>query len=157
MPINPSNCYICKTTWLGPGAICAACRYDLLFPNRPAPSPIQCSFCGGSHDAADCLSAALQQAQQTQYKQAHHSYNYGSTITGRLNMARKAKLYTNYAPPLKHCSACKGNYAIESKAGSVCSNCRVVVHNPCRNCNSSHWQHQKITQFIECQDCLFIE
>lgn len=64
-----------------------------------------------------------------------------------------------YGPPLKHCQVCKGNYLIETKAGSVCSSCRSVVHNPCRNCDSLNTKGTSGDgmQFIECTDCLFIE
>lgn len=159
MAILPTNCFICKNTWTGAGAICDACtlklKHGTTYKPQPPPPPPQCGFCGGPHYTPDCLAAALHlQALKVQQAQA------------RSNMPpRKPRRnpYTNYAPPLKCCLKCKGNYLIESKAGNVCSNCRAVVHNPCRNCTSQNTkgiaavEFSVTTQFIECQDCLFIE
>lgn len=171
MPISPTNCFICKNTWTGAGAICDDCNYKLKHgTSRPVPPPPVCGFCHAvGHETVDCLAAALHfQAQQ----QAAAAAKIRPTHTGRwasggptMRRPRRRNPFTNYSytPPLKYCTKCKSNYIIESKAGSVCSNCHTVIHNPCRNCGLQNTRGIQCadggitTQFIECQDCLFIE
>jgi hypothetical protein len=155
---GPSNCFICKNTYTGPGALCPTCLQGVLThgyhyagpkaPSQPPPPPPDCSFCGGAHDDADCLAAAVAFASSTMARRRspHHAFTQYINRTATM-------------PPLKACSKCRGNYLIESKAGSVCSSCHTVVHNPCRNCNSTATKGLSgdSAQFIECQDCLFIE
>jgi len=155
MPIHPTNCYLCKKPWTGVGPICPSCM-GILQPPVPPPLPI-CNYCLGFHDIADCLKAAVS------YHTAKNLYNH------QLNMAsRKRNPYTqtrrtgrtSYDPaPLKYCPVCKSNYVIESKAGTICTSCHTVVHNPCRNCTSSntHGVQGPNEQFVECGDCQFIE
>ena len=132
MPVTPSNCYVCRQTWTGLGPICDACQTNILHSGAQ-----NCILCGNIH------------------------YTYQSTMTC-------VRYYFGPSDPMKFCPKCKGNYLIESKAGSVCSNCHTVVHNPCRNCESTNTKGLKApnenlvpalgtVQFIECQDCLFIE
>lgn len=143
---NPTNCFICKNTWLGKGPLCTKCSAQLA---GAAPPPPICQICNGPHTAWQCPTVKLAGM---------------ATTTARIRYR-----YTNSAASrLKTCPTCKGNYIIESKAGSVCSNCKTVVHNPCRNCNSPNTRGLSAPdpdlvpglgniQFIECQDCLFIE
>ena len=154
MPAQPTNCFICKNTWLGAGPICDVCR-GIIYPTPP-PLPT-CSFCGGFHDEVDCLAAALvaQRQKQPQYQAIY-------------NMARKhirrSKPFTNYynhptPPPLKLCSKCNQRASVETKAGSICTSCKALTRNPCRNCDSTstHGLSGDGLQFIECNDCRFIE
>jgi hypothetical protein len=156
---TPTNCFVCKNTYIGPGAICPPCRQNI---NRgyhysvkpPPPPPPDCSFCGGAHDDADCLAAAIAFAHTTTFA--------ASTMARKRTLHHPFRQYSRFqanGPPLKACSNCRGNYLIESKAGTVCSSCHTVVHNPCRNCNSTATKGLSgdSAQFIECQDCLFIE
>lgn len=157
MPAQPTNCFICKSTWLGPGAICDDCTRKLrnIAPRIVQPPP-PCSYCGSSgHVDADCLQAAVNiHAAKIAYARL-----YGGGMAS--SRSRRNPFTQPYRPatPLKYCPACKSNYLIESKAGSVCSNCRTVIHNACRNCGLSETKGIKGdgTQFIECQSCLFIE
>lgn len=192
---QPTNCFICKNTWLGAGPICDDCNYRVSGPYTNAQTahthtpPLQCNFCGGNHYESQCLAASLAQQYNTNpLKQAHikqHASYYNnamkqvaaqmatqqqaqmanrtrhrpySTTTGR-----RSKPYTNYydssSPPMKYCSACKQHQRLETKAGSICTNCKAITRNPCRNCNSgsTHGLAGDSMQFIECNDCLFIE
>ena len=63
MPAQPTNCYICKNTWLGAGPICDNCSPPITA--KPTFIP-WCSFCGGRHDEADCLAGAVAAQQQKQ-------------------------------------------------------------------------------------------
>ena len=159
----PTNCYICKNTWLGSGPICPNCQ------PQPKPPPPKCTYCGGPHLVLDCPDI---------YQQFHNMATAGlanmarrtrghNPFVGRSASQKAYQHYTNYQP-LKSCPKCRGNYLIESKAGSVCSSCREVVHNPCRNCASpntrglscpddNHVPGLASTQMIECQDCTFME
>lgn len=171
MAVFPTNCFICKSTWIGAGAICDDCNYRIKSgTSRPVPPPPICTFCAGAHDTVDCLAAALHFQAQQAAAAAQANYKAAGIRTSRkytgATMARRSRtrsVYTNYTPPLKFCTKCKSNYIIESKAGSVCSNCHTVVHNPCRNCGLTNTKGVQCadggltTQFIECQDCLFIE
>ena len=151
--MSTATCIICKTIYVGVGAICTNCRQT-----APPPKP-HCTFCGGLHNISACKAfwnMALGTMQST---------------SATAQMRKTNRHYTNYAqrtPPLKACRNCKGNYLIESKAGSVCSSCHTVVHHPCRNCESTNTKglaapNENLVpglgtiQFIECQDCLFIE
>lgn len=168
---NPTNCFICKNTWLGKGPICDQCNPKVK--PKPPPPPPSCGFCGGSHDLADCLLAAMYFQKQAAAAAALHQQQWAAT------MATRTRSYNPYAgrgsqtvasnyQRLKTCPTCKGNYVIESKAGSVCSSCKTVIHNPCRNCSSPNTRGLSApddnlvpglgsVQYIECQDCLFIE
>ncbi len=179
MPIKPTNCYICKKTWFGSGTICSACM-----GKTPPPPPLStCTFCGGPHNSATCLFAttAFQQmmqppqatgkkSQNPLYTAAMHNKqpkkycrNCGSILHKTAHCRYRTfqsvanRAATNY--PLKPCPNCRGNHLIESKAGSVCAACKTVVHNPCRECSSNRTIGLKGdgVQFIECQDCKFIE
>ena len=154
MPAQPTNCYICKNTWLGAGLICDNCSPPITA--KPTFIP-WCSFCGGRHDEADCLAGAVTAPQQ---KQQQYQPPY--------NMARKpirrSKPFTNYynaptPPPLKLCSKCNQHATVETKAGSICTSCKALTRNPCRNCTSTntHGLSGDTIQFIECNDCQFIE
>ena len=164
MPVSLSNCYICKNTWLGKGPLCDDCLNHFT-----AAAQSKCSFCGGSHDDADCLAAALaaQQRKQNAYKSAYSSYR----ATYNYNMAtktpRRSKPFMRYnaiydqqmSPPLRFCCECNQRATIETKAGSICTNCKALTRNPCRDCDSTstHGLSGDGTQFIECNDCQFIE
>ena len=143
MPATPQNCFFCKTPWRGKGPMCDNCRGIIL---TPPVTPI-CSYCGGFHDTADCLKAAISYLMP-------RTKPYISSTTYR----RRGRMPYDPAP-LKYCNACKSNYLIESKAGNICTGCHAVVHNPCRNCTSqnTHGVTGDSTQFIECGDCQFIE
>jgi len=142
MPAQPGNCFFCKKPWPGKGPMCDTCAGIIL----TAPPPITpiCSFCKGPHDSVDCL---LHSFMAPPYR----TKPYTRTVQrGRMP----------YDPaPLKYCPACKSNYLIESKAGTICTSCHTVVHNPCRNCTSSntHGVQGPHEQFVECGDCQFIE
>lgn len=157
---HPSNCFICKNTWTGKGPICPTCAIT---------QTIQAA-------AAQWQKAAYQQpldkAQQDHINDAMQ-YFFASVDTGPagLTMPRSrrpshwafarpssGRIYSQQ-PLLRTCPACKGNYLIESKAGTVCAGCKTVVHNACRNCTSTntHGLFGDKTQFLECGDCQFIE
>lgn len=148
MPVTPTNCFICKNTWLGRGPICDSCN--------PAAPPQTCTFCGSpSHGLDNCLEAQLN---------AQKPYSYYNSPSMTIRRLRRSKPYTNYyyspqQPKLKYCQNCKQNAQVEAKAGTVCSNCKFVTHNPCRNCDSiaTHGLSGDNMQFIECNDCQFIE
>lgn len=166
MSAQPQNCFICHNPWGGPDAICDTCKWQLrsTITSPPLPPP-KCSYCNGKHDDADCLSAAL----AAQRNQAIHQANQRAQMRNPYRHSRASSAFRavlqgthtthRYAPPLKVCPACRGNYLIESKAGSVCSSCKTVVHNPCPECTSTHTRgiSDGGQQFIECRDCLFIE
>ena len=150
----PTNCYICKNTWLGTTAICDKCRRSGL-GYKPPPSPM-CSYCKGAHDSADCLADPLA-AFVHNLTSANYRYMSKKTV-------RRTKPFANYyntppTPPLKFCSKCKGHTCIETKAGSICTSCKALTRNPCRNCTSTatHGLSGDNMQFIECNDCQFIE
>ena len=148
MSISASNCYICKNTWLGAGPICDDCTYNTKFGLKsPKQPPLSCNYCGGQHHTLDCLIGATG---LLSFMPKYSPYRARSKLRTGLTTA---------APPMKSCPTCKGNYLLESKAGSVCSSCRTVIHNPCRNCTSTNTTGIKgdSLQFVECQDCLFIE
>ena len=150
MPARPTNCFICKNTWLGKGPICDAC---LLTARGRSPL---CNFCGSStHDEAHCLGSKL--AQQLKANIHRNTYMPRKAV-------RRSKPFTNYYnaptdPPLKLCSRCNQRTCIATKAGSICTNCKVLTRTPCRNCDSTatHGLSGDGTQLIECNDCLFIE
>lgn len=141
-----------------------------------------CQFCGAQgHEQADCLDwklkvqqaaiayaaqlAQTQAAQAAACKQAQHAYNYGGTMTGRRRRSKPyvnpRRVYSNYetGPKLLYCSTCHQNQRAESKAGSICLNCKTLIRKQCRNCDSheTHGIGGDGMQFIECNDCLFIE
>jgi len=149
MPASGTNCYVCKNTYIGPGPICPSCATGTSTSRRTSAVQV-CNICGGFHASVDCaLPTAVNKLAIAAMKQ-------------RRTRPNPFTNYRHYSPPMKACPVCRGNYLIESKAGSVCSSCGTVVHNPCRNCTSTATRGIKctdgpITQFIECQDCLFIE
>lgn len=130
---QPLNCYVCKNPWWGAGPVCPNCG-------------LACSICGSdSHEFMDCIVSRT-----ISYTNFNMKY--------RSKPRTKPYIY-NYRPPLKVCKTCKGNYLLESKAGSVCASCKTAIHNSCRNCDSSNTIGiaGDNMQFIECQDCQFIE
>lgn len=154
MPAQPTNCYKCKNTWLGIGPICDDCFRPPRFIHQPPPT---CSFCQGAHETVNCLAAAAHYYQQgTLYNNMKYT---------RKTTKRRTKPFTNYynspntPPPLKHCSKCKQQACIETKAGSICTSCNALTRNQCRNCGSTstHGLSGNNLQFIECNDCRFIE
>lgn len=156
---QPQNCYHCKLPFAGKGPVCAACNLALLYATTRTKLPpmFNCTFCGSkTHDTVDCLAYALNVQQQQQKAQLHMAQQ---ILMATRTQRRTARHNYNYTPPLKACPACKGNYLIESKAGSVCSNCRTVIHNVCRNCGlpNTRGLTGDNTQFIECLDCQFLE
>ena len=48
---------------------------------------------------------------------------------------------------------------MESGGVNVCVSCRTVIRDPCRNCESRSVMAitDGVDEFLECQDCLFIE
>lgn len=155
MPATPTNCFICKNTWRGVGPICDVCR-GIIHP--PPPQLPTCSFCGGNHNEAACSAAALA-AQQLKQQLFNSTYMAQRFI-------RRSKPFTNYyngtsSSPLKFCGKCKQNTCVKTKAGSICTNgaCKTLIRNPCRNCDSTstHGLSGDGLQFIECNDCRFIE
>lgn len=170
MPVMPTNCFICKTYWQGSTPICDDCT-QLLAVKAPTYQPItpniklDCIFCGSNqHEIANCLDAQLH-AQKLQAQQARDAQlaqmKAAAHIRAQIKPRGRSKPFANYnyQPPLAVCPSCRGNYLIESKAGSVCSSCKTVVHNPCRSCTSSKTIGIKGdgVQFIECQDCQHME
>ena len=153
MPAQPSNCYICKNYWAGAGPIC-----DVCISKTKSHSP-SCNFCGSpTHNETNCYASKLAQQQKARM----HASNYNSYMARKT--VRRSKPFTNYynaptEPPLKLCSRCNHRTCITTKAGSICTNCKVLTRNPCRNCDSTatHGLSGDKTQFIECNDCLFIE
>ena len=163
---NPTNCFICKNTWLGVGPICNNCKPAT---QRPPPPPKVCVHCGGAHVVLDCplIYQQFQNMAGGLSNMARKRRGYNPFTGPHTSRPTTQQHYTNYAP-LKTCPKCKGNYLIESKAGSVCSSCREVVHHPCRNCTSpntrglscpddNHVPGLASVQMIECQDCTFME
>lgn len=152
MSKQPTNCYICKNYWAGAGPICDSC-------NITSRSVKPCNFCGSStHNETNCYASKLAQQQKARM----HASNYNSYMARKT--VRRSKPFTNYynaptEPPLKLCSRCNQRTCIATKAGSICTNCKVLTRNPCRNCDSTatHGLSGDGTQFIECNDCLFIE
>ena len=145
MPVYPTLCFKCKNTWLGKGPICNVCRGI-----KP------CNLCGGAHAPADCSVLVNQYIYDAlRYAMARTGSH---KFTAWQHNSFKSRAY-NARPLLKTCPACKSNYLIESKAGSICAGCRNVVHLPCRNCNSinTHGLAGDSQQFIECSDCQFME
>lgn len=155
MSIVGTNCYFCHKTWLGAGPICDSCYVNIhqpAAPVQPPPPRVTCAVCSGHHPTALCAITLPP----------------GYSYKGNIGMARRPRRtryqyvsVSNDPPPLTKCPKCNGNYMIESKAGKVCSNCLTVVHNPCRECSSINTKGIKDpttnTQFIECEDCRFIE
>ena len=166
MPVTPTNCYLCRNTWLGKGPICDICSGKITPSSKPV-----CTFCGSfTHTITGCLDAQLKSQQLRAAAVAATQKIYAKWSAKSKPMPhrhtpkhrgprRGTNPYTNYPPLMKSCPNCKGNYLIESKAGNVCSSCKTVVHNPCRECDSSNTHGVKGdgVQFIECNDCLFIE
>lgn len=163
MPISPTNCYICRKPWYGKGPLCNSCTAH----SAPQHS-VFCSYCGSkTHVEADCLDAQLAAQHRATLSAIQYSYISAQAQARLATMARRntrrSKPYTNFydspEAPLKKCVKCHQNAQIETKAGSVCTNCKNIVRNPCRNCNSheTHGIGGDGTQFIECNDCQFIE
>lgn len=153
---TPTACYICHNTWLGKGPVCDDCMYLATYGTaKPPPPPPICAFCAGAHETVDCLAAALHYQQQATHAAQVH-------MSTRPRRPRRPRPFTNYTftPAMARCPACKGNYLIESKAGSVCTSCHTVCHGSCRSCTSENTRGLKSndgTQFIECNDCQYIE
>lgn len=152
MPAQPHNCFICKNTWLGSGPICDDCKPAAKNYSLP------CKFCGSyQHDEATCVVFRLQQ----QNKSSFHAAKYNPFMAQRT--VRRSKPFTNFyadqGPPLKTCVKCKMKAVLETKAGRICTHCKAVTHNPCRNCTSTatHGLGGDGMQFIECNDCQFME
>ena len=145
-----TTCDKCGQPHFGTMRWCDQCLQRYPPTQQPPPQPhTWCSFCGTTqHRTVSCPIMT-----------ATAFFNTYANPATQSNMRRPRKLHYQYQPPLKTCPACKGNYLIETKAGSVCSSCRSVVHNPCRNCDSVNTKGKSGDgmQFIECTDCLFIE
>ena len=152
--MQATNCYKCHNTWLGQGPVCDDCLRPPVFIHQP---PLTCSLCQGAHKTVDCLAAGVY------YHQPSTLYN-NMTYTRKTTIGR-TKPFTNYynSPntprPLKLCSKCKRQACIETKAGSICTSCNALIRNQCRNCDSTstHGLSGDNLQFIECNDCRFIE
>ena len=145
-----ATCGKCGQTHFGTFKWCDQCLQRYPPPHYGQPH-IWCSYCGNTtHQTISCPIM----------KASTFFQNYsGSNTNMRRRRNSNSAFHYQYQPPLKACPACKGNYLIETKAGSVCSSCRSVVHNPCRNCDSLNTKGTSGDgmQFIECRDCLFIE
>lgn len=151
MAVQPTNCFICKTTWLGTGPVCDKCLYVAAAVRPPQAAP------------ANYKAKYVQQPLPQHPPKAPYTQQAPNMARKRSSRNPFTQSYFKQPPqaPLKQCSSCKGNYLIESAAGSVCSSCKTVVHNPCRNCESTATKGIKSPSdnhtYVECSDCLFIE
>ena len=161
MPIQPTNCYICHHTWTGKSPICDNCSGHFTPTTQP---PSTCSFCQGAHADIDCLSAAIAQQHNMAGAYSFKTPQFHQGIfMAKKHPYRNKPFMGNYSYPntlpLKHCTTCNQFTCVETKAGSICTNCKTLIRYPCRNCNSTttHGLSGDNMQFIECNDCRFIE
>lgn len=150
MPVQPSNCFICKQTWYGQGAVCDACR---------GISPPYCPKCATYHSpVANCATFPCNFCGQVHVGVCPPlMFKYRGRRTQRPVGSRGTH---HQPPPLGMCPKCHMRSLLVSKAGGACMSCKAVIHYTCRNCASANTRGVKgldKDQFIECIDCLFIE